>query len=344
MIRQTFVERGRSLIGIHNKNKRLNSSAKCNRVRFVSKNPLLRRYFAFLGGLAAIFFVQYPAVAQPLVLQNDDIIVAYETSIEGAAAEVLRLYPDLKQELEKIFAWSLDIRPQVVLVKNSRTFQRLSRSNLFVAFAVPEKNLIVIDYSRMNLHPFSLRTTFKHELCHLMLHRHINDQRLAKWLEEGICQWASDGIGEIFLEKSWSGLDAAIIADRVLQFRRLTKNFPQDKPSLLLAYEQSKSMVNYIDRQYGKKGILDLLGHLKNGVSTEAATMKSLGISTDELERNWLSHLERTPRWLVYLADNLYGILFFMAALLTVLGFIRRVKRRKVWESEKEEESNDELR
>jgi len=113
---------------------------------------------------------------------------------------------------------------------------------------------------------------------------------------------------------------------------------------LSLAYKQTKSMVNYIARQYGKKGILDLLGHLKNGVSTEAATMKSLGISTDELERNWLSHLERTPRWLVYLADNLYGILFFMAALLTVLGFIRRVKRRKVWESEKEEESNDELR
>ncbi len=336
MMRQTFVKRGHSRIGIHNKNKSLNSSAKCNRVRFVLKNSLLRRYFAFFGCLTAICFVQYPAVAQPLVLQNDDIIVAYETSIEGAAAEVLRLYPDLKQELEKIFAWSLDIRPQVVLVKNSRTFQRWFRSKLFVAFAVPEKNLIVIDYSRMNLHPFSLRTTFKHQLCHLMLHRHINDQRLAKWLEEGICQWASDGIGEIFLEKNWSGLDAAIIADRVLQFRRLTKNFPQDKPSLLLAYEQSKSMVNYIDRQYGKKGILDLLGHLKNGDSTEAATMKSLGISTDELEKNWLSHLESTPRWLVYLADNLYGILFFVAALLTVLGFIRRIMHRKVWESEDE--------
>jgi hypothetical protein len=306
----------------------------------VSKKPLLRRYFAFLGSLTAIFFMQYPALAQPLVLQNDDIIVAYETSLEGVAVEVLRLYPDLKQELEKKFAWSLDFRPQVVLVKNTRTFQRLSRSELFVAFAVPEKKMIVIDYSKMNLHPFSLRITFKHELCHLLLHRHISDQSLAKWLEEGICQWASDGIGEIFLDKNWSGLDAAIMADRVLHFRRLTKNFPRDKPSLILAYEQSKSMVNYIDRHYGKRGILDLLGHLKKGESTDAATVKSLGISTDELEKNWLSHLESTPRWLVYLADNLYGILFFMAALLTILGFIRRVMRRKVWESEREEETD----
>ena len=284
--------------------------------------------------------MQYPALAQPLVLQNDDIIVAYETSLEGVAVEILRLYPDLKQELEKRFAWSLDFRPQVVLVKNTRTFQRLSRSELFVAFAVPEKKMIVIDYSRMNLHPFSLRITFKHELCHLLLHRHISDQSLAKWLEEGICQWASDGIGEIFLDKDWSGLDAAIMADRVLHFRQLTKDFPRNKPSLILAYEQSKSMVNYIERQYGKSGILNLLGHLKKGESTDTATVKSLGISTEELEKNWLSHLESTPRWLVYLADNLYGILFFMAALLTILGFIRRVMRRKVWESEKEEEAD----
>jgi len=318
---------------------RLNSSAKCNRIRFVSKKPLLIRYLGFLAGLTAIFFLQYPAMAQPLVLQNDDIIVAYEPSLEGAAGEVLRLYPDLKQELGKIFAWSLDIRPQVVLVKNTRTFQKLSGNELFVAFAIPEKNLIIIDYSRMNLHPFSLRITFKHELCHLLLHRHISNRRLPRWLEEGICQWVSDGIGEIFVDKSWSGLDAAIMADRVLPLRRLTKKFPRDKPSLVLAYEQSKSVVHYIDRQYGKDAILDLLGYLKSGEFMEAAAMKSLGISTDELEKDWLGHLESTPRWLVYLADNLYGILFFVAALLTVLGFIRRIMHRKVWESEEE---NDE--
>jgi hypothetical protein len=302
----------------------------------VSKKPLLIRYFTFLAGLTTIFLLQYPAMARPLILQNDDMIVAYEPSLEGAAGEILRLYPDLKQELEEIFTWSLDIRPQVVLVKNTRTFQKISHNEFIVAFAVPEKNLIVIDYSRMNLHPFSLRITFKHELCHLLLHRHISNRRLARWLEEGICQWVSDGIGEIFIDQSRSGLDAAIMADRVLHLRRLTKKFPRDKPSLTLAYEQSKSVVNYIDRQFGKGAILDLLGHLKNGESMEAAAITSLGISTDELEKDWLGHLESTPRWLVYLADNLYGILFFAAALLTVLGFIKRMIRRKVWESEDE--------
>jgi hypothetical protein len=98
-------------------------------------------------------------------------------------------------------------------------------------------------------------------------------------------------------------------------------------------------VVNYIDRQHGKAAILDLLGHLRNDESMEAAVIKSLGITIEELENDWLAHLESTPRWLVYLADNLYGILFFLAALLTILGFVKRMMRRKMWENE---EVNDE--
>jgi hypothetical protein len=305
----------------------------------MSKKPSLVKYFGLLGCLFAVSILPSAGVAKPLVMQNDDVLVVYETSMEGAADKLLRLYPDLKLELGQIFSWSLDIRPQVVLVKNTLAFRKLSRNDLFVAFAVPAKSLIVIDYSKMNQHPFSLRITFKHELCHLLLHRHIDNQHLARWLEEGICQWASDGIGEILLDKRSSGLDAAIMTDRVLPFSRLASTFPRDKFSLMLAYEQSKSVVNFIDRNYGKDAILDLLGHLKNGESLDDAALKSIGITTLELEKDWLNHLEHTPRWLVFLANNLYGIIFFLAALLTIFGFIRRIIGRKAWESE---ETNDE--
>jgi len=56
------------------------------------------------------------------------------------------------------------------------------------------------------------------------------------------------------------------------------------------------------------------------------------------LEKEWLNHMESTPRWLVYLANNLYGILFFLAAVLTILGFIRHTRRRKKIYEEWEEE------
>jgi hypothetical protein len=301
------------------------------------------KYLQLLVGLTALFLLQATVAAQPLVLQNDEIMVVYEAPLDSAAGEVVRIYPKLRQELEEFFGWRLDIRPQVVLVKNTQSFQKLTHNKLFVAFAVPDKKLIVIDYSRMNIHPFTLSVTLKHELCHLLLHRHISNHNLPKWLDEGICQWVSDGIGEIFVNKGWSGLDAAVMADRIIPFKGLTDYFPRDKASVMLAYEQSKSVINYVDRQYGYNAIMEILDFLKNGETVETALMSSLAISLKQLEEDWLDHLASTPRGLVFLANHIYAILFFLAAVLTVVGFIRMlIKRKKIYEQWDEEEDENE--
>lgn len=291
-----------------------------------------------MAGLTSIFYLQSYAQAQPVALQNDAVTVVCEPSLKNAAGEVRRIYPELKLELESEFSLSLDLKPQVILVKDNRSFQKLTSNDLYAAFAVPAKNLIVIDYSKMNRHPFTMRITFKHELCHLLLHRHISYDLLPKWFEEGVCQWVSDGIGEIFIDKRWSGLDAAVVAGNMLYLNKISQNFPRDGQTLTLAYEQSKSIVNYIEKRYGKSAIMDLLGHLKNDEPMEAAVLKTIGASIEDLEAEWRRHLEKSPRWLVFLAENLYGILFFLAALLTVLGFVKRLMRKKVWEGEENDE------
>jgi hypothetical protein len=288
--------------------------------------------------LAALLLLQTSVTAQPLTIENKDIVMVYEKPLESAAAEVVRLYPKLKQELEDFFGWNLAFKPRVVLVHNTQSFQRLARNKLFVAFAVPEKQLVVIDYSKMNTRPFNLSITLKHELCHLLLHGHISRPNLPKWLDEGVCQWVSDGIGEIFVNKGWSGLDAAVMAGRIIPLRQLTDYFPRDGAALILAYEQSKSLINYVDRQYGDQAIMEMLDFLKNGATPETALLNSLAISSRQLENQWLGHLESTPRWLVFLASHLYAIIFFLAAVLTLLGFIRYRRRRQriyeTWEQE----------
>ena len=283
--------------------------------------------------------LQTLAAAQPLVLQNDEVVVVYEAPLSVPAAEVVRIYPEIKRELETFFGWDLDVRPRAVLVENTRSFQQLTRNKLFVAFAVPDKNLIVIDYSRMNTRPFTLRITLKHELCHLLLHHHINRHNFPKWLDEGICQWASDGIGEIFVNQNWSGLDSAVMAGRIIPLKKMTDYFPLDGASLVLAYEQSKSLINFVDRQYGFHAIMEILNFLKNGESVETALMSSLGISQQQLEKEWHGHLENTPRWLVFLASHIYAIIFFVAAVLTFFGFIQyRRRRRRIYEEWEEED------
>ena len=289
---------------------------------------MIRFVYLFLS-FSVLFFLPPVPTAQQLTLQDQDVDVIYDPSLDNAAREIIRIYPEIKLQLEESFNWGLGIRPHVFLVGDTHSFQQISGNNLIVAFAVPEKNLMVIDYSRMNIHPFTLSITLKHELCHLLLHQHISREKLPKWLDEGICQWVSDGIGELFVNQNISGLDAAILSGRIIPFKKLTDYFPQEKASLMLAYEQSKSVVGYIERQYGNSAILNLLEHLKNGATVEEAVKESLGISFERLEMQWLDYLESTPRWLVFLAHNIYGILFFLAAVLTFLGFIRLLRRRK---------------
>ena len=305
------------------------------------KIPLSAACVGFLAGLIAFLIIPSTVGAQPRVLQNPAVEIVYDPLIEHGAVEFLDIFPKLKRELEELLPLNLDIRPRIVLVKDTRTFQQLSGNDLFVAFAVPAENVIVIDYSRMKQQPFSLRITGKHELCHLLLHRHVDGGRLPRWFEEGICQWVSDGIGEIYTGGRWSGLDAAVMAGRILDFNRIAGSFPADRTALMLAYAQSKSIVTYIDRKYGAEGILDILKRLEKGDSMETAVGRSLGTSPEDLQNAWLRQLESTPRWLVFLSDNLYAILFFAAAVLTIFGFIRRMVHRRRWERDEAGETPD---
>ena len=302
--------------------------------------PIIIKFSSLLFAALILLCWHPPVLAQTQVLQNDQLTVIYGPPLKAAAGEVLRLFPTLNRQLENTFGWRLNGRPQVVLVQSNRHFQKLTRNNLIVAFAVPDKSLIVIDYSRMSTRPFSLGITLKHEMCHLLLHEHINSADLPKWLDEGVCQWASDGIGELLIDKSWSGLDAAIMAGRTLQLSMLAKRFHVDRASLTLAYEQSKSVVAFIDRQYGQQAILNILGDLKNGEPLTTAIFQNLSLSANQLEEEWLADIERTPRWLVFTANNIYGILFFGAALLSIVGFIRLVIRRKAY-AEMEDEAEE---
>jgi hypothetical protein len=299
---------------------------------------MLRRLCLFMGLIAFLLLPSFSA-AQQTALRARNIVVIYDPTLESAARQIVRIYPELELELEELFEWGLGIKPQVLLVRDTQAFQKITHSDLIVAFAVPEERLIVIDYSRMTIHPFTLSITLKHELCHLLLHHHISRENLPKWLDEGICQWVSDGIGELFVSQNLSGLDAAVMSGSIIPLKELTNYFPRDKASLTLAYEQSKSVIGYIERQYGTGAILNLLDHLKNGDTVEEAVGGSLGISFERLEKQWLDHLESTPRWLVLLASNIYSILFFLAAVLTFFGFVKLLRRRKrVYEEWDEEE------
>jgi len=286
--------------------------------------------------LVIFFMLSHPSLyaEQASVIQTDEIVVVFEEPLRFVANEAANIFPRIKSDLENNLNWTLNFRPTVVLTTNRERFEEMTGSRLVVAYAVPQRNLMVIDYTKMNTAPFSLGTIMKHELCHLLLHNQVKNGRLPKWLDEGISQLASDGIAEIMMSRKGSILNKAVLSKKLFSMRGLSQSFPRDKESLLLAYEESKSFVEFINHEFGRQGIQDLLGHLQAGKEIDGAVLKSFSIPFDQLEKRWHLHLRKKITWFTYLANNLYTILFFLAALITIGGFVRMMIKKRRYEDD----------
>jgi hypothetical protein len=106
---------------------------------------------------------------------------------------------------------------------------------------------------------------------------------------------------------------------------------------LSLAYAESKSLVDFIISEYGPDGLLKLLGYMKDGDGINSAILKSYSVSFDEIEKRWYDSLKKRGTFLTFLINNLYEILFFIAALLLIYGFIRGIIKRRTYEEEDED-------
>jgi len=269
-------------------------------------------------------------------IQSDDVIVHFDPPLQKVAEEVIGLYPAIKADLEKTLGWRVGFRPTVMLMKDREAFQRMAGNTLVVAYAVSPRNLIVIDYSKMNTHPFSLGVTLKHELCHLLLHHHIRRENLPKWLDEGISQWTSDGIAELFIGGKAAIFKRASLSGRLIDLRDLSRSFPGEAQALSLAYEESKSIVEYINGEFGTSGLLKVLDHLRGGERIDTAVQKALSIPLDQLEERWHASLTTRITWFIYFSNNLYSILFFLAALALISGFVRFLIRKRAYKDDEE--------
>ena len=275
--------------------------------------------------------------AEIRTIQTKDFTVSYEERLANVAAEVAQVYPVVSQELVETLKWEMDFRPKIILTGDRDAFRKIVGMDIITAFALPDRDLIVVDTSRVYTKPFTLRSTLKHEICHLLLHHNIDSRLLPRWIDEGVCQWASGGVAELMADDGGRILTKAAVSDRLISIRELAR-FPMDEPSLILAYEESKNIVEYIVGDFGKTELMQILENLKEGDTINGSVQKSLGLPLSELESKWHSSLKRKYTWFAYLSANLYTIIFSLAALITVYGFIRLIQKKRAYKDDEGEE------
>jgi hypothetical protein len=266
------------------------------------------------------------------------VVIRYEPRMHNAAAALAAIYPRVKDDLEAKIGWSIDFTPEVVLVRENRVFLQRAVSELVTAYAVPGQDLIVIDYARMERTPFDLQATLEHELCHLLVHRMIPSD-IPRWLDEGIAQWASGGIADIVNPGEKDILKQAVLSHRMVALRDLSSAFPARPRELLLAYEESRSFIDFIVQEYGADKLRAVLHEMRDNKTLPEAFTKVLSVDLNVLEEKWREGLSRKYSWVTYASDHIYWLLFFAAALVTFIGYLRLRKRIKNYRDE--EEGND---
>jgi hypothetical protein len=262
--------------------------------------------------------------------------IEYEGPMENAAAGMVPIYRTVRDELERRFNRAIDFRPTVVLIRTPILFRNQAGHPLIVAYALPTEFKIVMDYTRLAGRSRRLKSVLKHEMVHLVVH-HGSVGWLPRWLEEGLAQWISDGFTELLESPRPALLEQAAAGGRLLPLAALADRFPTAYADLLLAYEESRSVVAFMVAQFGEKRLFWILEDLRSGRGLEETFERRLSLNVAELEARWLATFRKPTAWMAVLAAYLYEGLFLLGALLTVAGFVRFRLRKRRYRDEEDE-------
>lgn len=287
-----------------------------------------------------------PVFSEPLdfkTYEGTGLTVKYEQPLEAVVKKVARIYPQVKSDLERKLSLEVAFQPTVFLVSDASAFRRMTGGNeLITAFAVSRNHTIVINYSKMEDTPFDLELTVKHELCHLLLREYIQKRHLPRWLNEGISQWVSEGVTDIINPDGSKIFKQAVLSNNFLSLQDLSLSFPQRKELFILSYEESKSFIDYLESRYGEDTLIAILYELQKGNDIENTFFSVLSVDLDKLEKDWHRYLRRKYTWMRFISDNIYWLLFFAGAIITVIGYLHlRVRMRKYQDEEEDEENID---
>ncbi|MBS1114474.1 MAG: hypothetical protein H6Q94_203, partial [Nitrospirae bacterium] len=137
-------------------------------------------------------------------------------------------------------------------------------------------------------------------------------------------------------------LRQAVLSSRLIPLTEISMFFPDTDWGLMLAYEESKSIVEFILHRYGEENLRLILHGLENQRTIDQALYAVLGTRLDTLEQTWKKGLSRESSWISYVADHISWVLFFLAALITVAGFCVVKRRIKNYRDEEDGEGAEE--
>ena len=138
-----------------------------------------------------------------------------------------------------------------------------------------------------------LRATAMHEMTHAFVAA-ISGMRAPAWIHEGLAQYQQNKIQPVDI----TVFRAAVRAKSLMPMDRiLSETLQMDKMDPLevaLFYQEVFMLVRYMIDRYQMYRVKEILVKFKEGKQAEQAIEEVLGISTGQLEKEWLAALPRS--------------------------------------------------
>jgi hypothetical protein len=135
----------------------------------------------------------------------------------------------------------------------------------------------------------NMRRDIPHELTHLLVFVAAtpNYSKVPHWLDEGLATLNEEEPNPT----QAVAVQNASSANQLIPIESLCGSFPTDASSALIAYAESRGVVQQIVNEYGSAGLQALLAAYRDGATCEAGTERGLNDSLASIELKWKSSL-----------------------------------------------------
>ena len=157
--------------------------------------------------------------------------------------------------------------------------------------AFPELSLVLAAIAPDFSADEEVKRVVPHELSHLVLYQATNNpyNTPPAWMDEGLAvhnQEAQDPAEE-------DALKSATEQGRLIPLKSLSGSFGADPDVATLSYAESRSVMDFVlsDSRYGPQKFAQTVAAFRQGVTYDDALKAGLGITVDELDRQWRASL-----------------------------------------------------
>ena len=170
----------------------------------------------------------------------------------------------------------------------------------------------------------TLRTVFRHELAHLLVHA-ASGGGAPRWLHEGYAQFSSGAWG---WDDAWK-IQISLFRGGSGSLKDVDLRFRSNPEEIRLAYLLSYTVVQELHSLGGDAGISALFASLRNGDSLDVGLRRVYGLTQEQFERQWRATVMDRYGWLYLLSRAaLFWLLITVVVLTVGLRRMRRDRQR----------------